>query len=378
MAEADVLIVGAGIGGASLGYALLQAQPTLSVTILEAESQPGYHTTGRSAAFYAQTYGGPRVQPLTTASHDFLARPPAEFSRRGFLLPRGALYLCNRRDAVSVKAFDELAAQFVAEGLRHSRLDSAELRRRAPLLRADWTGRAIFDPDCSDIDVGGLHQAFLAAVKRAGGRTICDARVTALARLGGRWQATTAAGDQFRAARVVNAAGAWADEVALAAGVGGIGIAPLRRTMVVADTSPPPPADLPILMDAGGSIYAKPDAGQLWISPHDETPDVPRDVQPEELDIAITMDRFEHLCDWPVRRISRTWAGLRNFAPDRLPVLGPDPAADGFFWCAGQGGWGIQTSAAAAAVGAAVLLGVAAPPPYAAIDAGRYSPARFR
>ncbi len=350
----------------------------MQLALLEAESQPGYHTTGRSAAFYAQTYGGPLVQPLTTASQAFLMQPPAEFHPRGFLLPRGALYLCDQDEPESQRAYAELAAQFAAEKLRHQHLDGAELASRATFLRPPWRTKAIWDPDCSDIDVAGLHQAYLRAAARAGGRLVCDARVTALAHAGGRWRIRTAGGAEFRAARLVNAAGAWVDEVAALAGVPGIGVAPMRRTMVVADTSPPPAADQPILMDAGGSLYLKPDAGALWISPHDETPDVPRDVQPEELDVAITIDRFEHMCDWPVRHIVRTWAGLRNFAPDRLPVLGADPAAPGFYWCAGQGGWGIQTAPAASAVAAARILGLSLPRGYAGIDPAPYDPARFR
>ncbi|MGL6043328.1 MAG: NAD(P)/FAD-dependent oxidoreductase, partial [Sandaracinobacteroides sp.] len=157
-----------------------------------------------------------------------------------------------------------------------------------------------------------------------------------------------------------------------------IGIQPLRRTIVVTEVRPEAPADLPVVMDAAGSLYFKPDAGRLWISPHDETPDIAHDVQPDEMDMAIALDRFEQMCDWPIRRLASKWAGLRNFAPDRQPVLGPEPSQPGFHWSAGQAGWGIQTAPAAAAIGAAHLLGRPIDKPYAGIDVAPYLPARFR
>jgi D-arginine dehydrogenase len=201
--------------------------------------------------------------------------------------------------------------------------------------------------------------------------------VEAIRRTNGGWAVTTPAGD-FAASAIVNAAGAWADAVAELAAVPPIGIAPLRRTIVVTEVRPEAPADMPVVMDAGGSIYFKPDGGRLWISPHDETPDVAHDVQPDEMDMAVALDRFEQMCDWPIRRLASRWAGLRNFAPDRLPVLGPDPVAPGFHWCAGQGGWGIQTAPAASAIGAAVILGEPPPPAFAGIDPTPYGPERFR
>jgi D-arginine dehydrogenase len=374
MSSHDILIVGAGIGGASLAHALMAAAPNLKLAILEAESQPGYHTTGRSAAFYAETYGGPTVQPLTSASKRFFECPPKGFSDTAIVSPRGALHLRHADAPGTLAALEE---EFRQGGVAHQRLGTEGILKLVPLLRPEWTQTAIWEPGCADIDVAGLHQAYLRSARRAGASLVTDARLESARRSGDGWQVETTAG-AFQAATLVNAAGAWADVVAEAAGVAPIGIQPLRRTIVVTEVRPDAPADLPVVMDAGGSIYFKPDAGRLWISPHDETPDTPHDVQPDEMDMAIALDRFEQMCDWPIRRLASKWAGLRNFAPDRQPVLGPDPAAPGFHWCAGQGGWGIQTAPAAAALAAAHLLGRAVEAPYAAIDPAPYLPARFR
>jgi D-arginine dehydrogenase len=370
----DILIIGAGIGGASLAHALMVAEPGLKLCVLEAEDQPGFHTTGRSAAFYAETYGGPTVQPLTSASKRFFECPPPGFSDTAIVSPRGALHIRHADAPGSLKALEE---EFRHGRVAHQRLGPEGIAKLMPFLRAEWAQTAIWEPGCSDIDVAGLHQAYLRAAKRAGARVVTNARAESVVRSGGQWLVETPAGS-FQAATLVNAAGAWADAVAGLAGVGPIGIQPLRRTIVVTEVKPDAPADLPVVMDAGGSLYFKPDAGRLWISPHDETPDVPHDVQPDEMDMAIALDRFEQMCDWPIRRLASKWAGLRNFAPDRQPVLGPDPAETAFHWCAGQGGWGIQTAPAAAAIATAHLLGKPLDPHYAAIDGTPYLPARFR
>lgn len=371
MSQFDIAIIGAGIGGASLGWALLDAAPTLKLLLLEAEDSPGYHTTGRSAAFYAETYGGPAVQPLTTASKPFFLQPPRGFADTALLSPRGALHI-SHADQPEVLAALELL--FAHGGVAHQRLGPDGVRAKLPQLRDEWAQTAIWEPGCTDIDVAALHQAYLGGVKRSGGQVLLNARLMAAARRNGVWALSTPAGE-FQAGLVVNAAGAWADEVAAICGAAPIGIQPLRRTIVVTEVRPDAPADMPVVMDAGGSLYFKPDGGRLWISPHDETPDVAHDVQPDEMDMAIALDRFEQMCDWPIRRLASKWAGLRNFAPDRLPVLGHDPATPGLFWCAGQGGWGIQTAPAAAALGAAMLLEQPLP---AGLDAALYQAARFR
>jgi len=368
MSDFDIAIIGGGIAGASLAWALLDRAPGLKLVVLEAEEAPGYHTTGRSAAFYAETYGGPDVQPLTTASKAFFQSPPKGFSETAILSPRGALHI---RHADAPGTLAALEAEFKGGGVAHQRLGPEGVRKLLPQLREEWAQTAIWEPGCADIDVAALHQAYLRGMKRAGGVLMLNARAEKISRGQGVWTVSTPAGD-VRAGRIVNAAGAWVDEVAALAGVEPIGAAALRRTIVVTEVRPDAPADMPVVMDAGGSLYFKPDAGRLWISPHDETPDVPHDVQPDEMDMAIALDRFEQMCDWPIRRLASKWAGLRIFAPDRLPVLGADPDEPAFFWCAGQGGWGIQTAPAAAAMAAALLLGEEPE-----MDAALYSPGRW-
>ncbi|MFQ3666170.1 MAG: FAD-binding oxidoreductase [Sphingomonadaceae bacterium] len=369
MSRFDIAIAGAGIAGASLAHALLERVPHLAVLILEAEEAPGYHTTGRSAAFYAETYGGPDVQPLTTASKAFFQKPPAGFCETAILSPRGALHVAHADALASLEALER---EFEGGRVAYQRLGPDGVRAKAPWLRPEWATTAIWEPGCADIDVAALHQAYLRAAKRAGATLVTSARLERAERTADGWRLATTNGT-FSAGRLVNAAGAWGDAVAAAAGVAPIGLAPLRRTIVVTEVRPEAPADMPVVMDSGGSLYFKPDAGRLWISPHDETPDVPHDVQPDEMDMAIALDRFEQMCDWPIRRLASKWAGLRVFAGDRLPVIGPDPSERAFFWCAGQGGWGIQTAPAAAAMAADLLLGHEPAAGYQ-----RYLPDRFR
>jgi D-arginine dehydrogenase len=368
MSRHDIAIAGAGIAGASLAWTLLDRAPSLKLLLLEAEEQPGYHTTGRSAAFYAETYGGPDVQPLTTASKAFFQKPPPGFADTAILSPRGALHLAHADALAPLEALED---EFEGGGVAFQRLGPEGVAAKLPFLRPEWATTAIWEPGCADIDVAALHQAYLRGARRAGATLATNARVERATRTTGAWRIETSAG-AFEAATLVNAAGAWGDAVAEAAGVAPIGLAPLRRTIVVTEVRPEAPADLPVAMDAGGSLYFKPDAGRLWISPHDETPDIPHDVQPDEMDMAVALDRFEQMCAWPIRRLASKWAGLRTFAADRLPVIGPDRQEPAFHWCVGQGGWGIQTAPAAAAMGAALLLGEAP-----AINPSRYLPARL-
>lgn len=358
MTRCDVVIAGAGIAGASLAAELATH---CSVLLLEAEDTPGYHATGRSAAFWSETYGGPRVQPLTTASEPW-------FRAHGVLAPRGVLYLGRAEDAGAMSAFLDA---FAGSGVRLEQVDRPALAARVPRLDAKWVA-GIWEPSCCDIDVGATHQAFLAAARRAGAELACRAPLQRAERSGDGWRIV--AGDrEIAAGMLVDAAGAWADQVARIAGVEPIGIQPLRRTVVQLAVEPPAPADLPLVIDIEGSFYFKPEAGRLWLSPHDETPNPAADVAADELDVAIAIDRFERATGWPIRRVERRWAGLRSFAPDRLPVYGADPAEPRFFWCAGQGGFGIQTAPAAARLAADLLLGREP-----ALDAEPYSPNRFR
>ncbi|HVJ03495.1 MAG TPA: FAD-dependent oxidoreductase [Sphingomonas sp.] len=360
MSRWDIAIVGAGIAGASLAAELA---PHARVLILEGEERPGYHATGRSAAFWSETYGGPFVQPLTTASGPVL-------ESGGFLAPLGSLHLARAGEKPAVDAF---LAEFEGSGVE---LRAVDPRATLPGLRDEWR-YGVLEPSCAYIDVGALHAAYLAAARRAGAELMVSAELEAAVRVSGGWRIETRAG-AFDAAVLVNAAGAWADPVARRAGVAPVGIQPYRRTMVQIRTDPAPPAGLPLVAHLGGSFYFKPEAGgRLWLSPHDEIATDPCDAAPEEIDVATAIDRFEHVVDWRVAALEHKWAGLRSFAPDRLPVYGFDSSAEGFFWCAGQGGFGIQTAPAAARLAAALLMGRAPEASVAAIDAARYSPARF-
>jgi D-arginine dehydrogenase len=355
--DADIAVIGAGMAGASLAAELAGEAKVL---LLEAEDQPGYHSTGRSAAFWAESYGGPHIQPLTSASGPFL-------EAEGLLKPRGALHLA---DDAGLGALVEMEAEFGAD-LGFERVGRERLEALIPGLRAGWRA-GLIEPSCADIDVAGLHGLYLARARRGKASLVTGAEVRGLRRHGGGWTVETAAGP-FRAGLVVDAAGAWADRVAAMAGAAPVGLQPYRRTLVQLRVDPPAPPDMSLVIDALGRFYFKPEAGgRLWLSPHDESPSDPCDCSPEELDVAVAIDRLEGAVDWRVERVERSWAGLRSFAPDRRPVYGFDPEVEGFFWCAGQGGFGIQTAPAAAKLAAALLLGRPAE-----IDPAPYAPGRF-
>lgn len=359
-ARYDFVVVGAGIAGASIAAGLCGHG---SVLLVEAEDRPGYHSTGRSAAFWTESYGGPGVQPLTTASGPFL-------HEHGFLSPRGALTLARIGEEDDLRAF---ADRFARLGVRVEVLDRAALEDRLPGLAPQWTLGAL-EPDCSDIDVAGLHQHWLAQARRGGVGLLCNARVTAARPDAGGWTVALADGQTLAARILVNAAGAWADRVAEACGLPPIGVQPFRRTVAQLRLAVPPPADLPLVLGLDETFYFKPEGARLWLSPHDETPSAACDAAPDELDVALAIDRFEQVVDWRIERVEHRWAGLRSFAPDRLPVYGFDPLAAGFFWFAGQGGFGIQTAPAAADLAVRQLLGQAP----GAVRPELFLPDRFR
>ena len=363
LTQLDIAIVGAGIAGASLAAMI---GDRARVALIEAESQPGYHSTGRSAAFWSESYGGPLVQPLTTASRPWL-------EEHGFLHPRGCIHIA---DAEGRAALDLLATEMADCGVAHEWLDRDALEAVLPGVRAAFTV-GLTEPTCQDIDVGGLHGDFLARARRAGTTLLTDAEVQDIAHTDDGWRIATRAGE-VRARILVNAAGAWASRIAAMAGASPIAIQPYRRTIAQLTTDPGMAADMPLIMDARGRFYFKPEAGgRLWLSPHDETPVEPHDVASEEIDVAIAIDRFEQAVDWRVLRRERAWAGLRSFAPDRLPVYGYDAQVPGFFWFAGQGGFGIQTAPAAAMLAVSVLLGDRPSAGITGIEPERYSPRRF-
>jgi D-arginine dehydrogenase len=358
----DIAIIGAGIAGASLAA---ETAGHASVLLLEAESAPGYHSTGRSASFWHESYGGPEVLPLTTASGPWL-------QDHGFLAPRGAATIGRTQDAGAMAAFE---AGFTAKGFAFTPQNHDDLAQKIAGLRPEWD-RGLGEPDCADIDVASLHAHYLKAARAAGTVLTCNAGVTALSFADGVWTIETNAGS-FQASKVVNAGGAWATDIAAMAGALPILITPYRRTIVRLRVDPPSAADLPLVLDISGKFYFKPDTGgRIWLSPHDETPCVAADVAPEELDIAIAIDQLQQVVDWRIEAVEHSWAGLRSFAPDRLPVYGFDPLQPAFFWCAGQGGFGIQTAPAAAKMAAALLLGTAPDAMVAHIDPATYAPDR--
>lgn len=369
----DFIVIGAGIAGASIAAELARSA---KVCLVEAEARPGLHTTGRSAALFTPSYGGREIRALTRASRAFFDAPPPGFAQAPLLSDRGVLYIARADQQAGLR---EMAAGIKATGGSVDMIDRAKALAAVPLLRPDYVAAAALDSDAADIDVDALHQGFLRAARADGARLVTDSRILAAERTGGVWSLALA-GETLSAPVVIDAAGAWADEVAKLFGAAPLGLTPLRRTAMLVDA----PAgvdirDWPAVIDADETFYFKPDAGKLFLSPADETPDTPHDVQPEELDIAIGVDRVLAALDIEVRRVSHSWAGLRTFAPDRVPVVGFDPAAPGLFWCAGQGGYGIQTAPAMARTAAALARGEAVPADVAAegLTAADLSPSRL-
>lgn len=369
----DFLVIGAGMAGASVSHDLARSA---SVCLVEAEDRPGVHATGRSAALFAPSYGGREIRALTRASRAFFDAPPAGFSEHPLLRHRGCMYIAREDQRA---ALGRMVREIQASGGRVSPIGADAAIAKAPLLRANYVAEAAFDLDAMDIDVDALHRGFLRGAKAAGAVLRTDARVLSAARRGDHWVVRLANGE-VSARVVVNAAGAWADPVAALFGAAPVGLQPLRRTALIVD----PPADCdvhgwPAVIDTDEAFYFKPDAGKLLLSPADETPTSPGDAQPEELDIALGVERVTAALKLTVRRVNHSWAGLRTFAPDRVPVMGFDPRAPGFFWCAGQGGYGIQTAPAMGRTAAALALGRVAPDDVRAegLQAQDLSPARF-
>jgi len=348
----DTVIIGAGIVGASVACF---AAPQGSVLLLEAESAPGFHSTGRSAALYAPSYGPPQVRALTRASRAFFDAPPAGFAAVPLLKPRPSMFVGSEADRDMLMA---LHASLLAEGTAALLLDSADALRRVPVLRPEACALAVIDYGSSDIDVDALLQGYLRSAKAAGATLVGHARVTDLFRQDGLWAVHTADGRSFQARRLVNAAGAWADELALMASAQPVGLQPRRRSAFLFE---PPPgvdvADWPAVVAADESWYFKPDAGLLLGSPANADPVHPHDVLAEETDVALGIHRIQTATTLQIRRPRSTWAGLRSFVADGEPVCGFDPAVDGFFWAAALGGYGIQSSPAFGQLCASLLMG---------------------
>ena len=368
--QSRFIVIGAGMAGASAAAFLAEHGTTTS---LEAEGHSGYHTTGRSAASYIDTYGPPTVRALTRGSRSFFWDPPAGFADHRLVRPRAVLEIAQPDQT------DALARSLGAGGGSFRPVAAKEVRRLCPILRPEIDWRGAINEATADIDVDAVLQGFLRLAKARGANLVTGARVTGLDRMPAGWRVTTSAG-VFEGAVVVNAAGAWAGAIGRLAGLSDLGLTPMRRTAVRLQPTPREGLDdRPFVIDVDERFYFKPDAGGLMLSPADETPSDPCDAQAEELDVAIAVDAFEQATTEQVRRVAHRWAGLRTFAPDRIPVVGADPREPAFFWLAGQGGYGIQTAPALAAAVAGLLTTNALPEHVAAegVVAADLSPARL-
>lgn len=373
MIHADIAIVGIGIAGASAAAYLAKER---SVVLIEREDQPGYHASGRSAALFTEAYGNAHVRALSVASRPFFEAPPDGFSAHPLLAPRGAMHVGTHGQEARIETLLAAASALVPSVRAVAASEACHL---VPALRRDRIVGGVVEPNAMDLDTHALLSGFQRIARSHGARVLTRTEVTAADRTGSAWRIETTVGP-IEASILVNAAGAWADGVAELAGVRRRRIEPRRRTAILFE--PPAHHDIstwPMVFSANEDIYFKPEAGRILASPADETPSEPTDAQPEEIDVAITVDRIEALTDLLVSRVVRRWAGLRSFASDRTPVVGFDPWSDGFFWLAGQGGYGFQTAPALGRAAAGLLQHGEVPADIRdlGVTAETLSPARF-
>ncbi len=370
--EVDVVVVGGGIAGVSVAANLAE---TLKVVVLERESHPGLHSTGRSAALFSEIYGGKAVRALSRGSREFFYSPPEGFTSGPIVRQRSTLHIATADQRNQLDAFATLPD--VAPAIR--RLDGAGARALCPILRDGYVESAALETASCDLDVNALHQGWLRKLRAHGGQLLVNAEVSALEHTGTTWKIATA-DHAFHAEVVINAAGAWADVLARLAGVREVGLQPRRRTALIVDAPPGMNVDeWPMVIDADEQFYFKPDAGTLLLSPADETPSEPCDAWPDDWDVAVAVDRVQNATMLEVERVRRSWAGLRSFVSDREPVVGFAPDVHGFFWLAGQGGYGIQTAPAMATLAAALVRRMPAPAQLLefGLDVRAVDPARF-
>ena len=372
--EFDVVIIGAGIAGASAAYF---ASRTRKVLLLERESQPGYHTTGRSAAVYTENYASDLISSLVRASRPFLRNPPPGFADHPILSPLGRLTIANGSQLDVLEKEWKSAVRRVPSIERNG---SAFAIAKAPILKPESVAGCLWEREASDIDVHGLHQGYLRGLTANGGTLVNSSEVTRIDRRNGKWCVNNAKGEAYSAPVLINAAGAWAEQIGQLAGAAKIGIQPRRRTAALVDVpSEVDAVNLPMVIDVGYQFYFRPNGGKLLVSPADQTPVEPCDVQPEEIDVAIAIDRLESVTTLRIRHVARRWAGLRTFTPDEIPAAGWDKTLPRFYWLAGQGGAGIKTSPALGMLTAALLDGKPEPDALAreGVRAAELSPARF-
>ena len=344
----DALVIGAGIAGATTA-AHLAADHT--VALIEAEEAAGYHSTGRSAAIWILNYGPPEVRALTGASRGFFESPPDGFTDAPVMSRRPILFLAPEEGRDDMR-------ELLTNGSGVVEISLAEARRQVPALREGFAVQAAMEADAFDMDVAALHQGYLRQLRARGGVLALRSRTGRISRDGDLWSVEVAGGATFQANILVDAAGAWGDEVAVQAGVRPLGLVPKRRTGVIVDAAPWQPEGWPMVHDVSHTWYARTEARtKLMVSPADETDMTPHDVQPDELDVAVAIDRMQQALDIDVRRVEHSWAGLRTFTPDRNLAFGWDADVPGFFWAVGQGGYGIQTSPAAGRLIADLISG---------------------
>jgi D-arginine dehydrogenase len=345
----DFLVIGGGISGASAAYTLAEQG---SVLLLEAEPAMGYHSTGRSAALFTRNYGGPVVRQINAASEPFFRTPPPGFCDAPLLTPRGALTVALPEHAATLDALLAMSEP----GEEVCLIDPKDACEMVPFLRPERVSRAVYEANVTDIDVANLHLGYLKGAKARGAKTLAAQPVTGMSYQSGVWHIETQ-GDHFSAATIINAAGAWADKIGTMAGARSIGLVPKRRTaMIINGPDGLQCGAMPLVDFAGFGAYIKPEAGKLMASPGDATPTDPHDAWADDMDIAILADRIEQETTIEVTKIEHSWAGLRSFVADEAPVVGFDPEVSGFFWLAGQGGYGIMMAPALSVMTADLCL----------------------
>ncbi|HIG09952.1 MAG TPA: FAD-binding oxidoreductase [Alphaproteobacteria bacterium] len=337
--KSDFIIIGSGMAGMSAAYRLSKHG---KVIVLEKESLLGYHTTGRSAAFFTENYGNKIIRSITKASRHFFENPPACFKENELMTNHGgSLFIANKNQTKFVDKELEYAKSLSANVFEISKQKAL---RMVPIIKKNYIDRALHEPDSKSMDVDLIHQGFARGLKSNNGDIIFNATVQKIKKISNDWKVYTKT-DQYSSPIIINAAGAWCDDIAILAGCKPLNLKPKRRTVIIFESSKNiNTSNWPVVIDIEDKFYFKSEAGKILASPADETDSLPCDAQPEEIDIAMTVDRIENATNFKIKRIEHKWAGLRSFFPDRTPIVGEDPSISNFYWLAGQGGYGIQTS----------------------------------